>query len=117
MLNQPLNDGKMAQEQILNDLFLAYRESLPDFEPGSTFMPGVWAGIEARENSTNWFGRVARTLAMTAVAASLVLGLLVAASNKPAVFFNGTFIDALSDDHVAELEPLHLDRMSQLERQ
>jgi hypothetical protein len=117
MSKQPMDEATTAKNQILDDLFLAYRETLPDFEPGAAFMPAVWAGIEAREKSTNWFGRAARLLAMSAVAASLVLGLLVAGANKPAVFFNGTFIDALYDDHVAELEPLHLDRMSQLERQ
>ena len=116
MLNQPMENGRTEKDQILDDLFLAYRETLPDFEPGAAFMPGIWARIEARENSGDWFARMARLLAMSAVAASVVLGLLVASSNKPAVFFTGTFIDALSDDHVADLEPLHLDRMSQLER-
>jgi len=118
MANQPLENGNNARdEQILDELFLAYRESLPDFEPGAAFMPAIWAQIETRERSTtDWFGRMARALAMTAVAASLVLGLL-ASRNQPVVFFNGTFIDALADDHVADLEPLHLDRMSQLERQ
>lgn len=117
MLNQPMDEGRTDRDQILDDLFLAYRETLPDFEPGAAFMPGIWARIEAREISPDWFARMARMLAMAAVAASIVLGLLVASSNRPAVFYTGTFIDALSDDHVAGLEPLHLDRMSQLERQ
>jgi hypothetical protein len=113
----PMDERRTANDQILDDLFLAYRETLPDFEPGAAFMPGVWAGIEARERSTNWFDHMARVVAMSAVAASLVLGLLVASSSRPQIIFNGTFIDALSDAHVVDLEPLHLDRMSQLERQ
>ena len=54
----------------LNELFLAYREALPDPEAGANFMPQMWAKIEARENSSNWFGRLAKTLVTAALAAS-----------------------------------------------
>ena len=111
------NTNPSDPEQALDGLLLAYRDALPDPEPSVSFMPGMWARIEAREVSPKWFGRIARALTLTAVAASLVLAMLVSSDSAPSVFFKGNFIDALSDDHVAALEPLHLDRMSQMDRQ
>ena len=75
-------------------------------------MPNMWAKIEARENSTNWFGRVAKTLVTAALAATVILGMMVYSSNQSNVFFDSTFVDALSADHASSLEPLHLERIS-----
>ena len=80
-----------------------------------TFMPAMWARIEAREVSTNWFGRVAKALVTAALAASVILGMMISSTNQSSAFFNATFVDALRADHASTLEPLHLDRISQLE--
>lgn len=80
-------------------------------------MPGIWARIEAREVSTNWFGRVAKALVTAAIAASVILGMMTTSANQSSSFFDATFVEALRADHVSSLEPLHLDRISYMEQQ
>jgi hypothetical protein len=99
----------------LDELFRAYRAAWPDFDASANFMPNIWARIEARENSTNWFGRVAKTLVTAALAATVILGMMISSMNQSSAFFNATFVEALRADHASTLEPLHLDRISQLE--
>src|SRR5579863_5182506 len=75
----------------------------------------MWAKIELREKSTNWFGRVAKTLVTVALAASVILAIIISSMNQSSAFFNATFVEALRADHASALEPLHLDRISQVE--
>ena len=103
-----------AADARLDDLFRAYRAVCPIPEPSVNFTPCMWAGIEAREVSENWFGRVARTLVATALAVSLILGMMISSRNQSNAFLNATFVEALRADHASALEPLHLDRISQL---
>jgi len=116
MFDRPM-DQKDLNDRRLDALFRAYRDAYPDREPSATFMPAMWAKIESREASTNWFGRMAKALVTAALAASVILGLIVSSMNQPNTFFNLTFIDALVTDNIATLEPLHLDRISELEMQ
>jgi hypothetical protein len=116
--NSPMENGNPAEgENRLDDLFLAYRQACPDTDGSAKFMPGIWAAIEARETSSNWFGRVAKALVTAAVAASVILGMMMSSANHSSDFFNATFVDALQADHVATLEPLHIERISTLESQ
>jgi hypothetical protein len=107
----------------LDELFRAYREACPDVDASVNFMPNVWAKIEARQVSTNWFGRMAKALVMAGLAASVILGMLVssmnnrAANSGPVLDLNATFIQALDEDRASSLEPLRLDRISELEQQ
>ena len=101
----------------LDELFVAYRGSCPDFDPGVNFMPELWARIEARESTTNLFGRMAKALVTAALAATAILGLMVSTSSRADNQFNGTYLEALSVDHASTLEPLNLDRVSELEQQ
>jgi hypothetical protein len=104
------------QEVRLDKMFRAYRAACDGgAEASPDFMPTLWARIEAREVSTNWFGRVAKALVTAALAASVILGLMISSMNKSPAFFNATFVDALRAEHVSTLEPLHFDRISQLE--
>jgi len=117
MSNKPMEQGN-SNERRLDDLFRAYLEACPIPEAGANFMPALWARIEARESSTNWFGRVAKTLVTAALAASVILGLVISSlssMNQSPAFFNATFVDALRAAHTSTLEPLQLDRISQLE--
>ena len=112
--NHQMNDTR------LSELFLAYRDACPDPEPGVNFMPQMWAKIEARENSTNWFGRIAKTLVTAALATSVVLALLISFSSQPgASFLNGSFVEAVALENASTLEPFHLDRIAaaELDRQ
>jgi hypothetical protein len=118
--NRPMEQGNSnrnssGDEARLDELFRAYRSVCPDPEASPNFMPTMWARIESREKSTNWFGRVAKTLVTAALAASVILAIIISSMNQSSAFFDATFVDALRADHASALEPLHLDRISQLE--
>src|SRR5271170_903654 len=113
--NKPMGQEDSSQRS-LDDLFRAYRQACPDPEASVNFMPTMWARIEAREVSTNWFGRVAKALVTAALAASVILGLMSSA-NRSTAFLNATFVEALRANQVAALEPLHIERISELEPQ
>lgn len=108
-------DKQNPGEERLNELFRAYRVSCPDPEASPDFMPQMWAKIEMREASTSWFSSMAKALVTAAVAASVILGLLISSMNQSSAFYNGTFVEALVKDHTASMEPLNLDRISELE--
>jgi hypothetical protein len=114
MSNKPMEQGN-SNERRLDNLFRAYLAACPIPEASANFMPALWARIEARESSTNWFGRVAKTLVTAALAASVILGLMISSLNQSNAFLNATFVEALRADHASTLEPLHLERISQLE--
>jgi negative regulator of sigma E activity len=123
ILNRPMEPSNSSgRERRLDELFRAYREACPDVEPSANFMPNLWAKIETRQVSTNWFGRMAKVLVMAGLAASVILGMLVSSMNNraasgQALDLNATFIQALTEEHASTLEPLHLDRISELEQQ
>jgi hypothetical protein len=112
--NRPMQQENSGERDVrLDELFRAYRGACPEPEASANFMPGIWAGIEAREVSTNWFGSVAKALVTAALAASVILGMIMSSMNPPSAFLNATFVDALRTDQANTLEPLHLDRISQ----
>jgi hypothetical protein len=102
----------------LDSLFHAYRQACPDPEPSVNFAPEMWAKIEARQASTTIFNRVAKALVTAALGASVVMGLLSASYTPPPVSANdGSILQALANDHVRDLEPLQIERISELEQQ
>lgn len=105
-----------SSQRRLDELFLAYRQACPDPDATPNFMPELWARIEAREASTNWFGRVAKALVTAALAATVILGMMISSANKPNAFFDATFVDAVQAEQTSGLEPLHIDRLAQLEQ-
>jgi hypothetical protein len=120
IFNRAMEQGNSKErESRLDELFQAYREACPIPEAGANFMPALWARIEAREVSTNWFGHFAKGLVTAALAASVILGLMVSSKNPSgnasSAFFNATFVDAWSAARVSTLEPLDIDRISYLE--
>lgn len=111
------NEERPEAESHLDALFAAYREAYPDPDPSVHFMPELWARIEAREVSTNLFGRMAKALVTAALAATVILGLMVSTFSHRDTQFNGTYVEALRADRASALEPLNLDRISELEQQ
>jgi len=102
----------------VDSLFRAYRQACPEPEPSVNFMPGMWAKIEARQASTTIFNRMAKALVTAALGASVVLGLLSASYTPPPASANdGSFLQALANDHARDLEPLQVERISELEQQ
>jgi len=109
--------GSDSNEVLLNDLFHAYRNACPDPEPSVNFMPEMWAKIEAREASSTIFNRVAKGLVTAALGASVVMGLLSASYSQPSpVTSEGSYVQALAADHASSLEPLQVERISELEQ-
>ena len=104
-------------ETRLDELFRAYREACPDPEPSINFMPEMWTKIEAREVSTNWFGRMAKGLVTAAVALSVILGMLASTPNQAVEYFNATFVEALAAEHFASLEPFNVDHIAEIMEQ
>ena len=130
-MNSNMNEPQWSDHQVggfqaseneagarLDTLFHAYRNACPDPEPSVNFMPEMWAKIEAREASSNVFNRFAKALVTAALGASVLMGLLSASYNQPAVpsSSDGTYIQALAADHLSELEPLQVERISELEQ-
>jgi len=114
MFNGPVKFSS-SDELRLDEMFRLCRESREDPEGSPNFMPQMWARIEMRRASTNWFDYLAKALVTASVAASLVAGLLISSANQSAAFYKTTFVDALVRDHAASMEPLSLDRLSELE--
>jgi hypothetical protein len=98
----------------LDALFSAYHAACPNPDTSVNFMPDLWARIEAREISTSWFARVARALVTAALAASAILAMMISSTDQSTAFFNATFLEALRADRASALEPLHIDRISEL---
>lgn len=122
MAYKPMEDelfagGDPAREAELDSLFCAYREALPDPEPSVNFMPAVWAKIEARQSSTSLFGRMARALVGAALAATVIFGMLLSSQTQGGNNFDGSYIEALTADHVSSLDAMNLERISEMEQQ
>lgn len=117
--NAPLADGPNEAQlnAHLDSLFHAYREACPDPEPSVNFMPEMWAKIEAREASTTIFSRMAKALVTAALGASVVMGMLSSNTQPPGPSNDGTYMQALANDHIRDLEPLQVERISELELQ
>src|SRR5580704_6026608 len=104
MSNRPMEHEDRDAE--LSEWLQAYRSACPEPEPSVNFMPVMWAKIEARQVSTNLFGRMAKALVTAALATTVILGLMLSTFNRQAdPSFNGTYIEALSADHASSLEP------------
>jgi hypothetical protein len=109
-----------GREELLDALFISYRAACPNPDASANFMPEMWARIEARENSVKWIGRMAKALIATAVAASLILGMISSGRNQSSgsnAFFDATFVQALTADRASNLEPFRVDRISELDLQ
>ena|SRR6185437_10103969 len=119
--SSPLTRGNGTGAEMdarLDSLFHAYRQACPEPEPSVNFMPGLWAKIEARHASTTIFNRMAKALVTAALGASVVMGLLSASYTPPPASTNdGSLLQVVANDHAHELEPLQIERISELEQQ
>ncbi|MGA8027503.1 MAG: hypothetical protein WB992_10170 [Bryobacteraceae bacterium] len=92
----------MNDDLGLEQLFRSYRAACPDIEPGSSFMPNLWAAIEARNSFWFIFPRLARTVSTASAALCLLLLVLNLASSGRNGVLAPTYVDALMADHTAE---------------
>jgi hypothetical protein len=100
----------------LDNLFRAYRSACPDPDPSVNFMPELWAKIETRQASTTIFNRLAKGLVTAALGASVIMGLISASYNQPIIANDGSYMQVLAADHVSDLEPFQVERISDLEQ-
>ncbi len=115
--NRNFKAGNEALEGRFDALMASYRDALPDRDASPDFMPEMWARIDARRNQTTFFTRMSRALVTFALAASVLCGILVASSNHQAAsYFNGTYIEVLKMEHNLDLDPMHPDRIAELEQ-
>jgi hypothetical protein len=84
----------------LDALWAEYRESLPDSEPSTNFMPHLWKKIEARRvETTSVFRRLAQICVMATVALTLLMSVVLIPQLQSEVAYNGTYVDVLADQH------------------
>ncbi len=88
----------------LDEVFAAYRAACPEVEPGRSFMPGLWARIEARRRAEAVFYRWANSFAGAAAAVVLLLGLLLYQQPQPLPqrAYIEKLTDEISEDHFLE---------------
>ena len=106
------HDNLGSDETRLDTLFAAYRDACPDPEPSANFMPQLWQKIEAREQTSTIFGRLARNLVTAALALSVVLGLAFSLLSMAALP-SESYVEVLAEDQAREsldyFEPVHIE--------
>jgi len=103
-----------SDDTRLDALLAAYRDACPDPEPSANFMPQLWQKIEARQQSSTVFGRLARNLVTAALALSGILGLAVSLSHsRPAALPSESYVEVLAEDQAREnldyFEPVQIE--------
>lgn len=84
----------------LQEWFAHYRHSLPDVEPGASFMPGLWNKIEARRrSSSDWLYRLARQFVTAAFAMCLGLSAMLVLPMKSTSLSPHTYVEMLDEAH------------------
>src|SRR5689334_6589897 len=97
------HDKMGSDETRLDALFAAYRDACPDSEPSANFMPQLWQKIEAREENSTVFGRLARNLVTAALALSVVLGLAVTLSHsRTSALPSESYVEVLAEEQARE---------------
>lgn len=118
MNEESITAAEEAASRDLDLLLRSYRAALPDRDAGPDFTRAMWRQIESRQSQTNFFGRMSKVLVTAALAASVLMGIMLSASNYQSIsFFNGNYIEALTAHENADLDPYHPDRLIELEQQ
>jgi len=107
-----INQMRGSDDEKLDALFRAYRDSCPVPEASANFMPSLWAKIESRQTFTFSFRRMTTGFVTAALALSLALGVYMsmphANPNSPQ-----TYLEALAEarplDAPEIVGPAHLD--------
>lgn len=88
-----------SDESSLDELFLRYRQTFPDVDPGPNFMPVLWQKIESRHSFWFTFVRFGRGV-LTASAAVCLLLVVLNLSSTPQVM--ASYTDAILAESSAE---------------
>lgn len=102
-----------SDEEKLNQLFQAYKAACPDRDASPNFMPALWQRIEARQNFSFSFLRMASGFVTAALALSIALGVYMAlphtnTTNSP--YYSQSYVEAVADANSSDLVfPVRLD--------
>ena len=114
---EPLDHRPGSEDERLDALFAAYRQISPDPEPSADFMPRLWQKIEAREQVSTVFGRLARNLVTAALALSSIMAIAVSISHSGATQLpSETYVEVLAEHQAGEnldyVEPLRVEQVA-----
>jgi hypothetical protein len=92
-------------ERKLDELFVAYRESLPDREPAVNFTPELWRRIDQRRKVSFSFNRFTRAFVTGGLALCLLMTALTTwtAPNGSSVY-TATYADVLDEERESEID-------------
>jgi hypothetical protein len=94
-----------SNEHKLDELFVAYRESLPDREPSINFTPELWRRIDQRRKVSFGMTRFARGLVTGALALCFVMTAMTwTPSSKSNYVYTATYVDVLDDEPQHEID-------------
>jgi len=93
-----MNAMRGDNEERLDSLFRAYRDACPTPEASANFMPALWGRIEARQNFTFSFRRMANGFVTAAVALTIALGVYMnlPGSSSNVSSYPQSYIEALA---------------------
>jgi hypothetical protein len=93
-----------SNEHKLDEVFAAYRESLPDREPTVNFTPELWRRIDQRRKATFSLTRFTRGFVTGALALCFAMTALTWTSPSMNSVYTATYADVLDEEHQHELE-------------
>ncbi len=82
----------------LTRLLEAYREAVPDPDPGPGFMPGLWRKIDQRRSPERVLRRFAEAFALLAAATALLVGVILVPSLQMAPVHTASYVDVLENE-------------------
>jgi len=82
----------------LTRVLAAYRESVPDPEPGPNFMPGLWSKIERHRSPERTLRRFAQVFALLAAATAVLVGAVLVPRLQMAPVHSASYVDVLENE-------------------
>lgn len=94
-----------SNERKLDDLFVAYRESLPDREASVNFTPELWRRIDQRRKVSFSFNRFTRAFVTGGLALCLVMTALTNWTSPTGTsVYTATYADVLNEEREIEID-------------
>lgn len=92
-------------ERKLDEIFVAYRESLPDREPTVNFTPELWRRIDQRRKASFGFTRFARVFVTGALAMCFAMTALTTwTPPQMSSVYTATYEDILDEERQSEID-------------
>ena len=104
-----MNSMRGSDEEKIDSLFRAYRDSCVAPEPGVNFMPSLWARIESRQSFTFSFRRMANVFVTSAVALSLAAGVYLSIPRTDPAYYSQSYVEALAEATSPDIGPVSSD--------